>query len=162
DFSRVKNGTVVSPLWARFAESGAPWFSQQPAGQFKSCGETAVFGVAVAAGTGTGGVQWRKEGGLVGDGASGAGASMAGAGGGGRVGDGVVDHGGGDDEPDDLESERIRRGELRLRGDERVREPGERRGPTERVRDVPAGVLRELRRVEHAAAADGGGLCVLS
>src|SRR5262249_31378087 len=61
-FTVVPHGTLESPLWARYSETGAPWFAQQPHAQIVSCNANTGFQIRPAEGYGGLAYQWRKNG----------------------------------------------------------------------------------------------------
>lgn len=79
DFALVNNNTVLSPMWARYSETGAPWPSPQPVAQTSTCGGSATFTTGAALGYGTVSFQWRRNGAPLVNGPTGTGSTIAGA-----------------------------------------------------------------------------------
>ncbi len=79
DFAFVNNNTVMSPSWARYSETGAPWCINQPSFQFPSCGLPASFTAMPASGYDIVSYQWRHGGVPISDGPTGSGSLISGA-----------------------------------------------------------------------------------
>jgi trimeric autotransporter adhesin len=80
DFALVNNNTVLSPMWARYSDTGVPFAALNPVSQLVGCTGNTSFTAQAALGYGTVTYQWRKNGVNVVDGPTGTGSILAGAG----------------------------------------------------------------------------------
>jgi hypothetical protein len=71
--------SVLSPGWARYSETGVPWFVQQPYSQSVTAGTNVSFTGRTAPGYGTVTLQWQRYGAPVADGPTGTGSVISGA-----------------------------------------------------------------------------------
>ncbi len=74
-FQNIRSNTVNSPYFARYAETGVPWFSGIMFDQFVCNHKTATFVAEVAAGYKGLTFTWRKDGLVIGSGATGTGST---------------------------------------------------------------------------------------
>lgn len=60
-FGNVAGGSIFSPRWAKFAETGIPWIVSQPSGRTAFLGETVTFTIGPAAGYGGLTYRWYRD-----------------------------------------------------------------------------------------------------
>jgi hypothetical protein len=83
-FSRVNWGgdhstTVHSPFWARYSETGLPWFTQQPFSRTAQLGDDVAFTAQAVTGYGVTGLRWYHNDQPMVDGPTGNGSTIVGA-----------------------------------------------------------------------------------
>jgi hypothetical protein len=78
-FLTVRNGSIASPSWARYLETGVPWIARQPQSAVRPCGTNFAPDIRPAAGYGGLSYQWRKDGVPLIDGPTGTGSRVVGA-----------------------------------------------------------------------------------
>jgi hypothetical protein len=78
-FDSINSGTTVSPAWARYLETGAPWIVNQPLSQQRPCGFNAHFPVVPAVGYNNLTYAWRRDGIPLTNGATAHGSTIIGA-----------------------------------------------------------------------------------
>ena len=69
-FSEVKNAILAAPTWARYAETGLPWFAYQPNSQTVNQGDDVTFAAQAADGYAPLTFQWYRNGIAVHDGSA--------------------------------------------------------------------------------------------
>jgi len=69
-FSTVRAGSLASPGWARYSESGIPWFAYQPNSPNVNQGDDTVIGTQPASGYGPLTYRWYRNGVALNDGSS--------------------------------------------------------------------------------------------
>lgn len=79
-FDDVEGGATPSPGWARFTQTGRPWFASQPASRTVDSRADASFTAEVAAGYEDATLRWHKDGVPLVDGQTISGSTIAGAG----------------------------------------------------------------------------------
>jgi hypothetical protein len=77
DFLNVRSGAIPSPGWARYLETGVPWFPVNPQSTSGQCGHEVSFSAHGALGY-SGNGTWRHNGVLLSDGPTGTGSIIAG------------------------------------------------------------------------------------
>jgi hypothetical protein len=79
EFVTVKNGAIESAQWARFTETGDPWFPRGITTSSECIGQTAMLSARTAPGYGELVFQWYRNGALLSDGPTGSGSTISGS-----------------------------------------------------------------------------------